>query len=61
MDKFRWYDWVVIFMIADTVSAFIVAIMMGAVQLAFIMPLFVLAWLSYEDFRVRQENDKNSN
>lgn len=56
----RWYDWIVIFVFADMTSAYIVAIMMGAVQLAFMLPLFVLAWLSYEDFRVRQENGKDS-
>ena len=58
VDKFCWYDWIVIFIVADIMSAYIVAIMMmGAIQLAFILPLFYLAWLSYEDFRVRQ-NDK---
>jgi hypothetical protein len=54
----RWYDYIMIFLIADMSSAFIVAIMMGAVELVFILPLFVIAWMSYEDFRVVQENDK---
>lgn len=56
----RWYDWAVIFLMADMASAIIVSIMMGATQLVFILPLFVIAWLSYEDFRVRLENDKES-
>jgi hypothetical protein len=56
----RWYDWAVIFLMADMASAVIVAIMMGAIQLVFMFPLLVIAWLSYEDFRVRLENDKES-
>jgi hypothetical protein len=60
MNKFRWYDWVVIFMIADMLSASIIAVMMGAFQVVFIPPLIMLLWMSYEDFRARVENEKNS-
>ena len=60
MDKFRWHDWIIIFIIADMSSAFIVAILKGAIELAVILPLFVMLWVSYEEFRMRQENDKNS-
>lgn len=57
MDKFRWYDWVVIFLIADISSAIIVTVMTGAIELSFMLPMLIIVWLSYEDFRVRQ-NDK---
>ena len=57
MDKFRWYDWVVIFLIADISSAIIVTVMTGAIELSFMLPMLIVVWLSYEDFRVRQ-NDK---
>lgn len=59
MDKFRWYDWIVIFLMSDMIAAFIVAIILGAFELVLMMPLFVLSWLSYEDFRVRQENGED--
>jgi hypothetical protein len=57
VDKFRWYDWVVIFLIADISSAIIVTVMTGAIELSFMLPMLIIVWLSYEDFRVRQ-NDK---
>lgn len=57
MDKFRWYDWVIIFLIADISSAIIVTVMTGAIELSFMLPMLIIVWLSYEDFRVRQ-NDK---
>jgi hypothetical protein len=61
VDKFRWHDWVFIFMIADMTTATIMAILVGAIEMIFVLPVFVIVWLSYEDFRVRKENDKNSN
>ncbi len=57
VDKFRWYDWVIIFLIADISSAIIVTVMTGAIELSFMLPMLIIVWLSYEDFRVRQ-NDK---
>jgi hypothetical protein len=60
VDKFRWYDWFFIFMIADMTSATIMVILMGAIEMVFVLPVFVIAWLSYEDFRGRQENGKDS-
>ena len=57
MDKFRWYDWVVIFLMADISSAIIVTLMSGAIGLSSMLPILIVIWLLYEDFRVRQ-NDK---
>jgi hypothetical protein len=48
-------------MIADMTTATIMAILVGAIEMIFVLPVFVIVWLSYEDFRVRKENDKNSN
>jgi hypothetical protein len=59
VDKFRWYDWFVIFIVADLASAIIIVVMMGAIHLAVLLPLIMLSWMSYEDFRVRQENEKD--
>jgi hypothetical protein len=59
MDRFRWYDWVVIFITADIASAMLMALLTGNAQVAILIPLIAMAWYSYEDFRVRQENERD--
>ncbi len=57
--NFRWYDWIVIYLVAEISSAVFMTILMGAVQSVFVLPILVLAWLLYENFRSTQ-HDKES-
>ena len=60
MGEFKWYDWAVIYLISDISAALIIAILTGAAAFGvMILPLLVLAWLSYENFR-RTQYDKES-
>jgi hypothetical protein len=52
MDNFRWYDYVAVYLIADVGAALIMVILSGLVIGVMMLPLLVLAWLSYENVRV---------
>jgi hypothetical protein len=51
MDKFRWFDWFINYLTADVSAALIMAILVGVQAAVIMLPLLVLAWLSYEKFR----------
>jgi len=57
MDKFRWYDWAVIYFVSDLSAALVMAILTGMAPFGVIViPLLVAAWLSYENFRKIQHD-----
>lgn len=51
MDEFRWYDYAAIYFISDIGAALIMAMFAGVLGAVTMLPLLVLAWLSYENFR----------
>jgi hypothetical protein len=51
MANFCWYDYFVIYLTADIGAALIIAILSGFPGAITMLPLLVLAWLSYENFR----------
>lgn len=58
MDRFRWYDWLVVGLTADVTSAIIVAMITGSFGAMMLIPLVVLSWLSYENLRGSNYNDE---
>jgi hypothetical protein len=57
MDKLYWYDYVVVFMIADMSMGIIMAILFGNPSVIVLLPIPVLLWSIYENFR-KAMNDK---
>ncbi len=57
MDKLYWYDYVVVFMIADTSMGIIMSILFGNPSVIVLLPIPVLLWFIYENFR-KAMNDK---
>ena len=51
MGEFRWYDYAAIYLISDIGAALLMAMFAGALGAVMMLPLLVLAWLSYENFR----------
>lgn len=51
MNNFKWYDYVVIYFVSDMGSVLIMAMLSGLQGAVIMVPLLVLAWLSYENFR----------
>lgn len=50
-ENFRWYDFAVIYFISDIASALLISITLGVTAAVMALPLLVLAWFSYENFR----------
>jgi hypothetical protein len=59
VDNFRWYDWAAIIIMSDISATLLFALLSGAIGVIMILPLLVIAWLSYENFRGSQY-DKES-
>lgn len=55
--EFRWYDWIVILFVSDISAGLIIALLNGFLGVVMALPVLVLAWLSYENFR-STEHDK---
>jgi hypothetical protein len=53
MDKLKWYDYVVVGIHADVLSALIMSVLVNGAYLNIvtITPLLVLSWLAYENIR----------
>lgn len=58
----RWYDYLIILIFADFGQAMILSILLGSsnfLSAVIELPLFVLIWFSYEDLRLRMEDNIN--
>jgi len=53
----KWYDYIAIALVADSATGTILALLAGHVLAIAFVPLLALAWFSYEEFRVGQNNE----
>jgi hypothetical protein len=56
----RWYDYLVILMTADWLTAFIFATLAGQIGGIFFVPIVIVFWASYEGLRKDIENAERS-
>jgi O-antigen ligase len=59
-DPLRIYDYIVVGFFADISAGIVMAILGGQILAAHLIPILVIAWFSYENFRLWMERKNDS-